>query len=332
MAVYLLRLLPAYASSSLIRTRDPAKLATCHTVVDVGGEYDPSTNRFDHHQRSFNDTFPGHETKLSSAGLVYMHFGKAVIAQHIGLTTDHDDVQTLYEKIYTDFIESLDAHDNGISVYDPKAIAASGLQKRFRDGGITLGSIIGDMNNSYPTEDPDEDASFAQASTLIGECFLRKLRSANCSWLPARETVAKAYKSRLEIHPSGQIISLPKSGVPWKEHLFTLEPKDIDSTKAADGLVYYVLYPESTATDANWRVQCVPIHDSSFESRKPLPDRWRGLRDSELDAVLLRETENNATETVPNGAVFVHASGFIGGHKTKAGALAMAIKSLNNAQ
>merc|ERR1712098_927814 len=58
LAVYMLRLLPTYSSSQLVRTRDPALLQTCHTVVDVGGEYDASTNRYDHHQRTFNTTFP----------------------------------------------------------------------------------------------------------------------------------------------------------------------------------------------------------------------------------------------------------------------------------
>ncbi|KAI4179476.1 MAG: hypothetical protein L6R41_007828, partial [Letrouitia leprolyta] len=81
LAVYLLRLLPAYQSSTLLRTRDPSLLQTCHTVVDVGGEYAPENHRYDHHQRTFNTAFPDHETKLSSAGLVYMHFGKSIIAQ-----------------------------------------------------------------------------------------------------------------------------------------------------------------------------------------------------------------------------------------------------------
>lgn len=49
LAVYMLRLLPVYQSARLVRTRDPALLATCHTVVDVGGEYDASRNLYDHH-------------------------------------------------------------------------------------------------------------------------------------------------------------------------------------------------------------------------------------------------------------------------------------------
>lgn len=41
-------------------------------VLDVGGVYDPSRDRFDHHQQGFTDVFGhGFSTKLSSAGLVY---------------------------------------------------------------------------------------------------------------------------------------------------------------------------------------------------------------------------------------------------------------------
>jgi hypothetical protein len=50
-------------------------------LIDVGGEYSPSTNRFDHHQRGFEEIFGnGHVIKLSSAGLVYKHFGLEIIA------------------------------------------------------------------------------------------------------------------------------------------------------------------------------------------------------------------------------------------------------------
>lgn len=47
-------------------------LETLDAVVDVGGVYDPSKDRYDHHQKGFEEVF-GHGfcTKLSSAGLVY---------------------------------------------------------------------------------------------------------------------------------------------------------------------------------------------------------------------------------------------------------------------
>jgi uncharacterized UPF0160 family protein len=66
-----------------------------------------------------------------------------------------------------------------------------------------------------------------------------------------------------------------------------------------------------------WRVQTVPVEAGSFQSRKPLPKAWMGLRDQELDA-----------ESGISGCVFVHASGFIGGNKTYEGTLEMAKQGL----
>lgn len=44
-------------------------------VLDVGGVYDPSRDRYDHHQKGFEEMFGhGFKTKLSSAGLVYKVF------------------------------------------------------------------------------------------------------------------------------------------------------------------------------------------------------------------------------------------------------------------
>lgn len=54
-----------------------------------------------------------------------------------------------------------------------------------------------------------------------------------------------------------------------------------------------------------------------FLHRLPLPEPWRGLRDEALDQV----------SGIP-GCIFVHASGFIGGHHTREGALNMARATL----
>lgn len=317
LAIYLLRLLPHYLSSPLLRTRDPAQLATCHTVVDVGGEYDPASNRYDHHQRTFTTMFPNRTaTKLSSAGLVYLHFGRAIIAQQTAWPLDHDNVTLLYEKLYTDFVEAIDANDNGVS-------STPDAEKRFKDFGLTIPSIVSDMNTNRPGEALDEDALFDRASAFIGGVFAQKLHLANSAWLPARATVAKAYADRKDVHPSGRVIVLPQAGTPWKEHLYGCEKDEAGTDAAAaddPSKVFYVLYPENATEDAKWRVQAVSVAEGSFESRKPLPENWRGVRDEELDGVMGAD--------IPDGAVFVHASGFIGGHKSKEGAFAMASRGL----
>jgi uncharacterized UPF0160 family protein len=324
LAVYMLRQhVPTYSGAQLVRTRDPARLEACHTVVDVGGEYDPSRNRYDHHQRSFGTSFPGRPTKLSSAGLVYLHFGREIIARRLGLAADEDNesVGLVWRKVYESFIEALDAHDNGVSVYDPTLLAAAGLQKRFSDGGFTLGAMVGRLNpnwNDPVPEDPAaaqaaEDARFELASTRIGEEFDRELDYYVRAWLPAREVVAEAFAARSDYDGEGRIMVLKGQSAPWKDHLYNLEEQQPDSGKK----VLYVLYPEKPTPDAKWRIQCVPVAKDSFESRKPLPEAWRGFRDEELDGI-----------SGVSGSVFVHASGFIGGNKTFEGVLAMAQKAL----
>lgn len=327
LAVYMLRMLPDYASAALVRTRDQSVLDTCHTVVDVGGEYDATRNRYDHHQRTFDTTFPAHETKLSSAGLVYMHFGKAIIAQHIKLPIDHPDVELLFQKLYNDFIEAVDANDNGISKYDNKQLANAGIEAKFKDGGITLASIVGDLNHEDPfgapskatSEQPqaEEDYRFSQASALMGSAFLRKLHSAATAWLPARTIVKEAFMNRASNHSSGRLMVLPSAGIPWKEHLYNFE----EEARLSPGQeVLYMLYPEKEEPGSKWRIQCVSKSLSSFENRKSMPEPWRGVRDAELDAVLGPDIED--------GAVFVHMAGFVGGHKTKNGVRQMALKAL----
>ncbi|KEY73743.1 hypothetical protein S7711_06320 [Stachybotrys chartarum IBT 7711] len=317
LAVHMLRMLPTYADAPLVRTRDPALLQTCHTVVDVGGEYDAARNRYDHHQRGFTTTFPGRPTKLSSAGLVFLHFGRAIIAQRLQQAEDAADVQLLHRKLYESFIEALDAHDNGIAVYDPKAVSAAGLEKRFSDGGFTLGAVVGRLNPNWNDPVPSdrdeaqrqEDDRFMTASRRIGEEFEREVDYLAKAWLPARSIVQEAFNKRLEYDPQGRVLVFEGQSTPWKDHLYTLE----DGTPS----VLYVLYPESTQPGAKWRIQCVPESKDSFVSRKPLPESWRGFRDEELDGI----------SGIP-GCVFVHAAGFIGGNKTFEGAKEMASKAL----
>jgi uncharacterized UPF0160 family protein len=95
-----------------------------------------------------------------------MHFGKAIIAHHLGVTEDAEEVTVLWTKIYEDFVEALDAHDNGISAYDPKAVKEAGLEKRFADGGFTLGAMVSRLNPNWNDPTPSDPAE-AQAVSHI---------------------------------------------------------------------------------------------------------------------------------------------------------------------
>jgi len=127
------------------------------------------------------------------------------------------------------------------------------------------------------------------------------------AWLPARDIVRDGLDERSTIDPSGKIVLFTQFA-PWKEHLHELEA---ETNIQEDEKPLYVLYPDETA--GAWRIQAVSVTPDSFESRKALPEAWRGLRDEAL---------SEATG-VP-GCIFIHASGFIGGNKTREGTLALA--------
>ncbi|KAF8807432.1 metal-dependent protein hydrolase [Phlegmacium glaucopus] len=309
LAVFLLRQTNTFHDAALKRSRDPAVLDTCDIVVDVGAVYDESTLKFDHHQRGFTEVFGhGFETKLSSAGLIYKHFGRDIIANNIQASLDDPQVHTLWLKLYKEFIEAIDAIDNGISQYP------NDIKPKYHSR-TDLSSRVAALNPAWnqSTDSDGVDALFAQASLLTGSEFLGKLNFYANAWLPARDIlISSIATSKASVDPTGQIILLEQF-LPWKQHLLELEA-DQDTAIEANKAIY-VVYPDETAN--NWRVQAVPVSTDSFESRKALPEDWRGLRDEELSRVSGIE-----------GGIFIHASGFIGGHKTKDGALKIAQTAL----
>ncbi|KAF8072761.1 C27H6.8 [Scenedesmus sp. PABB004] len=295
-----------FKDCSIVRSRDPAVLADCDVVIDVGGVYDPAAARYDHHQRGFDEVFGhGFTTKLSSAGLVYKHYGREIVAAAMKLPEGHADVEAAYLAVYRSFMEAVDAIDNGVSQFDTDAPA------RYVNNS-TLAARVARFNPAWNEAYTDEtlDAGFAKAMALAGGEFLEAVKYVAGVWLPAKQVVAAAIQERLTVDPSGQIVVLKAGGVPWKEHLFALEEELRVSSP-----ILYVLYEDER--ERKWRIQCVPPAPGSFEQRKGLPAAWRGLRDDAL----------SEASGVPGG-VFVHAGGFIGGNATYDGALEMARRAV----
>ncbi|CCJ28230.1 unnamed protein product [Pneumocystis jirovecii] len=302
LAVYMLRLLPEFKDSKIVRSRDPEILETCDIIVDVHGKYD-GVKYFDHHQRCFNETFSENfRTKLSSSGLIFKHFGKRIISYRLDLDLDHPYVDVLYVKLYESFLEAIDANDNGINAYpyDVRPLFKTQLE---------LSSLVANFNPwwNQPTDDNILFSKFLKASEFIGAIFLDHLDYYGKAWIVARELVLDAFKKRFEYDSKGRIVVFEQF-LPWKSHLFQIE-----SEFNTCGQILYVIYTDGK----DWRVQAVPIAPESFTSRKGLPENWRGLRDKAL-----------CLESNIDNCVFVHASGFTGGNKTKEGALQMAIKAL----
>jgi uncharacterized UPF0160 family protein len=296
----MLRQTDEFRDAEIIRTRDPAVIDSQSIVVDVGGVYDPARHRYDHHQREFQGTFsPKHFTKLSSAGLIYKHFGREIIKK--ALNTDEANTETLFFRIYEAFIEAVDGIDNGVERYP------SDVKPKYRSS-TELSSRVSYLNPAWNDPHPDIEGGFKKAVELTGKEFMERVNYFGKVWLPARSIVEDALKTRMSVDSSGEILLFERF-CPWKEHLSDLE----EELKLQED-IKYVLFED---TSGSWRVQCVTKNGSTFENRLSLPEPWRGFRDQELSNI-----------SGIDGCIFVHATGFIGGNKTRAGALEMARKAL----
>jgi len=306
LACSLLKMLPLYQNAEIVRSRNQGKLSECDIVVDVGGVYDASKHRYDHHQRDFHETMSSlankkWKTKLSSAGLIYFHFGHEILMQEIGEEVgSKETVGIIYDKIYENFIEEIDAIDNGINQYDGDA--------RYKVS-TSLSSRVSRLNPKWNDPNPDPWKGFQKAMELVKSEFLERVFYFKDSWLPARSLVEDAVKKRFEIDARGEIVVFQRGGCPWKEHLF-----DIENEQSISPDIKYVLYQDQVG---KWRIQCVPVSLTSFENRLSMVEDWRGLRDDDL----IEKSK------IP-GCIFVHSSGFIGGNETYDGALEMARRSL----
>jgi uncharacterized UPF0160 family protein len=315
LACFMLQQLPEFADAKIVRTRDNEKLDKCDIVVDVGSKFDPATFRFDHHQKSFNETFstlrPELTTvygniRLSSAGLVYVHYGErvieAVLKAYKQLDLPKEDLVIIYKKVYDSLISEIDAIDNGVPMFP------DGAEPRYTISSH-MSSRVGAFNPNWnDTNNLSQDQLFEQAKKYAGKELMDKIFYFATVWWPARAVVRDAINSRFDVHASGDIIELSQH-CPWKQHFFELE-KEMELNKT-------IKYAMWHGKENDWRVSGVPISESSFEGRKFLHPEWRGQRDEELAKITGIKDIN-----------FVHVTGFIGGAKTREAAIEMAVRSM----
>ena len=165
------------------RTRDPKVLEECEFVCDVGGIYDPSKKRFDHHQSSYDGP-------LSSAGMVLLY-----LKENKFLSSEE------YSFFNHSIIKGVDDHDNGRSPQNP--------------GICTFSHVIANFSPvSYEcSEEELLEAFFHAMDFTIGH--LRRIHERFLFNKKCREEVSAAMKR-------GNLCLFFDRALPWLENFFSL--------------------------------------------------------------------------------------------------------------
>jgi len=182
-----------FPSFTLIRTRDLEVISKADIVIDVGGEYDADTDRFDHHQRGGagkrNNGIP-----YSSFGLIWQKYGVDICQGN----------QEVAKAVDAGLVSAIDAVDCGHveGIYD----------------GISLSQTISMFNPTWQ-EDSHFDACFDEAVDFASRVLTRFIAAAN-GGISAKTIVAKA----IENAQDSRVIVLEKY-TPWKRTVHALSAK-----------------------------------------------------------------------------------------------------------
>lgn len=182
-ACSLLLLFHCIDRDKICRTRHPNRLAACDYVCDVGGIYDPSKRRFDHHQIDYQGS-------LSSAGMVLLFLKNQKIIS-----------ESLYDYFNKSLIMGIDAHDNGVARLEPGVSSFSQVVSNFLP--IEYDASVEEMSEAF----------FHAVDFVVGH--LERLRN-RFAYTQGCEALVK--KAMLE----GSSALIFDQALPWMENFFEL--------------------------------------------------------------------------------------------------------------
>lgn len=221
----------------IVRTRDEEWFKKGDYVYDVGGIYDPKINRFDHHQEG------GAGSRLngvpySSFGLIWKEFGEKLCGS-----------KEIADKIEEKLVQSIDANDNGINLFEVK-------------GEVAPYTIQDIFYNFRPTwqEGDDYDDRFIKLLPFVIEILKREIVQTK-DRLKAEFIIRSAYENA-----DDKRVIIFDGTYPWFEIINEYsEPLYIISKKGE-----------------TWRAEAVRKEKYKFETRKSFPEDWAGKRDDEM--------------------------------------------------
>jgi uncharacterized UPF0160 family protein len=229
---------------TVVRSRDPEKIANAGVVYEVGRIYDPAKLRFDHHQNGALVRENG--ITYSSFGLVWLKFGMEYCGN-----------KNIAEGVDKSLAQSIDADDNGIKIV-----------KEIFDGAqpFVISQVIHLMNPVDEFETASEEIYLERFIKTVdwAEQILDRL----VLKLKASEQTYEAVSEVLKNSSDKRFVVMEKP----------ISPRGLGDKFPE---LLYVVFPGYT--DGRWWVRSLEEGSETFTARAPFPRGWAGLDEEKLE-------------------------------------------------
>lgn len=320
-------------SSEVVRTRDTSVIAATEFVVDVGGVYDPSTNRFDHHQWKPDDPAGLRPSgkRWAAAGLVWREFGVRIVSKMLETLVSaaeesapadasvpaavavRDDkfaerVAAAFDRA---FVRHIDAADNGEGEL----------------GGYSISQAIAACNSPSFIKFSSKESEAATIGEQFEDALQLAIQVSTGAFLRCLDQCLAERSVRVALEASASRIVVLEEYVPWQAALLELTEDPTIANRTTNALLF--VFPNQSG---KWVVQCVAPRGEPFGKKLTtraavdgaetpgLPVEWASL----TGAALVEVTG------VPD-AEFCHVNRFLAVASSKEGAMALAHAALKAA-
>ncbi len=261
----------------IFRTRDQNIFGKMDYLLDVGRKYEPQQGKFDHHQEGWSEKREN-SIPYATSGLVWKEFGEKI-------SGSKEVAEIIDQKI----IQTIDAGDNGVDIYEPKITGVS---------PYCAFDLIDSMNPTYKEKDLDADKIFDVAVTIAENILVREIRKAN-DYVESLLKMKEIYENT-----SDKRIIILDDQYP-AQNFFTEYPEPL--------LVIKPIFDKKGI----WYISVVKVKGEKFKSRIDLPESWAGKDGEELQKI-----------TGVSDAIFCHNKRFMASAGSREGAIALAQKAI----
>ncbi|OHB00203.1 MAG: hypothetical protein A3E94_01295 [Candidatus Zambryskibacteria bacterium RIFCSPHIGHO2_12_FULL_44_12b] len=169
-------LLLVFPDVKIARTRDRMVIAKADIVLDVGDEYNPAKNRFDHHQEG-GAGCRGNGVPYASFGLIWKHFGDRLVSS-----------RKVFEHIDEKLVQPIDAMDNGVDLY-----------KAYSDNlePYLIQSIVSSFHPTWREDDSELDQNFRTVLDFVKKVLQREIKQAE-DFEEGKKYIEETYKNAVD--------------------------------------------------------------------------------------------------------------------------------------